>query len=154
MKSYCCNNCLNVHHGRCLTTHSISDNHVCWFIISTRCFCISLLEYSRFQQGFALGWFTLFLQLLLYCQALLCLLLGHMKVSPISLAFCFASCRNLVHTVTPLISWKLRFSSVFFTCKSSKLQMSECAGRDASGTNPVRQRPHCLLCSLSHMQKR
>lgn len=130
MKSYCCNSCPKGHYGRCLTQHSISVNYVCLFIMSIRCFCIFQQDFSKALLLDDLHSSSIFL-----FTANTFFAFSLVTRKSLSLAFYFSSGPH--HNSFNFLEASINFSSAFFffTCKSSKLQMSESDGRDASSTN-------------------
>lgn len=103
VKSYCCNSCLKGHYGKCMTRHSISGNDVCWFIMSTRCFCIFVFPVFQISARLC-SWMIYTL------PPSSCLLPTHSLPSPWlhEGLFLWPFAFPLVHTVRPSISWKLQ----------------------------------------------
>lgn len=153
MKSYCRNSCLNVHYGRWLTRHCISDNWLLIHYLYQMLLHFATSSFPDFSRALLLDDLHSSISFLLIATPSL--------LSPWScedqfyfsgLLFYLLQKACPCHNTSIFLEALVNSSSVFFffTCNSSKLQMSDSAGTDALGTNPVRQRTHCFVLSLSN----
>lgn len=139
MKSYCRNSCLNVHYGRWLTRHCISDNWLLIHYLYQMLLHFATSSFPDFSRALLLDDLHSSISFLLIATPSL--------LSPWScedqfyfsgLLFYLLQKACPCHNTSIFLEALVNSSSVFFffTCNSSKLQMSDSAGTDALGTNP------------------